>query len=158
MTLVPDATADEVLAVVGDRRPVGVKDSFARIDLSPAGLDLLLDGSWIGLVGPVRRTAAATRAVGDDRLGPDVVVLEVVRAGDVIGRGTGHRDGAVVGLSNVEAGAEDDLGEVLATLVAAVRSRFGDVPLVGYEHGSALDAALGEGFSVVGPLRVWVGG
>ena len=147
-----------MLAVVGDRRPVGTKDSFARIDLSPAGFALLFDASWIGLVGPARTTAAVARGVGDGGLGPDVVLLEVARSGVVIGRGTGHRSGAVVGLSNVEAGRDDDLGDVLTALVQAVRVRFGDLPAVGYERGPALDAALAEGFSVLGPLRVWVRG
>ena len=96
--------------------------------------------------------------MGDDGLGPDVVLLEVVDAGTVIGRGTGHRDGAVIGLSNVEATRDDDLGDVVAALVHGVRRRFGDLPVVGYEHGVALDAAAGEGFSVLGPLRVWVRG
>jgi hypothetical protein len=43
-----------------------------------------------------------------------------------------------------------------AELAAVIGARFPDRPLVGYEHGHALDAALAGGFLAVGELRVWV--
>lgn len=157
MTLVRGAGADEVLARVGDRQAVGVKDSFAGIDLSPAGFDVLFEASWIGLVGGARVPRADVRDVAPHGDGDgDVVSLEVVVDGVALGTGTGHRQTAVVGLSNVEADDPAHLGPVLAALVHGVRDRLGDVPVVGYEHGAALDAAVAEGFSVLGPLRVWV--
>jgi hypothetical protein len=155
MTLVPQVPAQEVLAAVGGRRPAGVKDSFAEVDLSAGGFDVLFEASWIGLVDDVRAPLAGLRAVHDPTAGPDVVVLEVVRDGEVLGRGTGHRHRSVVGLSNVEAGAPLHLPDVVAALVHGVRGRFGPLPVVGYEHGEALDAAAAVGFSVLGPLRVW---
>ena len=158
MTLVADATAHDVLAVVGDRRPVGVKDSFARTDLAPAGLVLLFEASWIGLDGAARTGAADARDLGDGGLGPDVVLLEVARDGTVLGRGTAHRDGGVIGLSNVEAARDDDLGDLVRSLVHGARDRLGDLPVVGYEHGASLEAVASEGFSLLGPLRVWVRG
>ncbi len=48
------------------RRPAtGRRQGLLRPDRpAPAGLDLLFDASWIGLVGPARTTAAAARGAG----------------------------------------------------------------------------------------------
>lgn len=40
--------------------------------------------------------------------------------------------------------------------LALARTLFADAMLVGYESGPALDAARAHGFSLAGPLRVWV--
>ena len=57
----------------------------------------------------------------------------------------------VVDLSNVHGEALD-----WSELVATVARAFPDRPLVGYERGDDLSAALDSGFAAVGPLRVWV--
>jgi hypothetical protein len=158
MTLVPGTTADEVLARVGGRHPAGVKDSYAEIDLAATGFEVLFEASWIGLDGPAGASRATVRPSQGAPAVPDVVVLDVLVGGAVVGRGTGHRNGGVVGLSNVEVDDADDaglLGEVFAALVAGLRDRFGALPVVGYEHGTALDAAAAQGFTTLGPLRVW---
>ena len=41
-------------------------------------------------------------------------------------------------------------------LVAAVSALFPHRPIVGYEQGEALEAAVLAGFEPVGGLRVWV--
>jgi hypothetical protein len=43
-----------------------------------------------------------------------------------------------------------------AELADVVGAWFPGRPLVGYERGEALDAALAGGFAPVGDLRVWV--
>ncbi len=96
------------------------------------------------------------RAPTDLDLGPDVVVLDVLRAGAVVGRGTGHRHGEVIGLSNVGASRPADLGEVFAALVGGVRGHLGDRRVVGYERADELGPALAQGFEPLGPLRVLV--
>jgi hypothetical protein len=60
-----------------------------------------------------------------------------------------------VGISNFFA----DPGVIAASwdgCLALVSTLFADAMLVGYESGDALDAARAHGFSVAGPLRVWV--
>jgi hypothetical protein len=47
ITLHPETAAPEVLAVAATARPFAVKDSFARLDLAPAGFRLLTEASWI---------------------------------------------------------------------------------------------------------------
>jgi len=157
ITLVPGVGVDQVLQRVGGRRPCGVKDSFADLDAGAAGLDVLFEATWIGTAGTSPEvadlTASPTSAEGPD-LGPDVVVLDVVRYGSHVGRGTGHRHGRVIGLSGVGASDAADLGGVFAALVAGVRERLGALPVVGYERGAELESAVAQGFSPLGPLRV----
>jgi hypothetical protein len=47
ITLDPDATAADTQAARDPGRAYGVKDSFARLDLAPAGLAPLFDAEWI---------------------------------------------------------------------------------------------------------------
>lgn len=47
ITMRPEVTAPEVLAAAGSSQPFAVKDSFARLDLAPAGFRLLAQASWI---------------------------------------------------------------------------------------------------------------
>jgi hypothetical protein len=47
ITLDPDATAADTQAAQYPDRAYGVKDSFARLDLAPAGLTPLFDAGWI---------------------------------------------------------------------------------------------------------------
>lgn len=47
ITLRPEVTAPEVLAAPVPSQPLAVKDSFARLDLAPAGFRLLAEASWI---------------------------------------------------------------------------------------------------------------
>jgi hypothetical protein len=63
--------------------------------------------------------------------------------------------GPVVGVSNVFTTriGED---EAWAGIQAAINAVFPSAVLVGYEHGTGLRAAIGAGFSDLGPLRVWL--
>ncbi|MEV7194462.1 hypothetical protein AB0N81_22020 [Streptomyces sp. NPDC093510] len=85
-----------------------------------------------------------------------------VTAGAVAYPGAG-----VVGISNLFAAAEaddaDEVGEAAEgpdaawrCCLAATDRLWPGVPVVGYEHGDDLAAALRQGFEPVGPLRVWL--
>lgn len=41
-------------------------------------------------------------------------------------------------------------------LATAIATLFPDRPMVGYEHGADLEAALAGGFEPVGELLIWV--
>ena len=47
ITLRPDVAAPETVAARDPSRPYAVKDSFARLNLAPEGLELLFDAEWI---------------------------------------------------------------------------------------------------------------
>ena len=62
VTLRPEVTEPEVLAAVAASGPFAVKDSFARLDLAPAGFRLLAEATWIARDGPPTETAEAATA------------------------------------------------------------------------------------------------
>jgi hypothetical protein len=61
----------------------------------------------------------------------------------------------VAGLSNVFSTAEQSSAVFEEATAAAVAFAPGR-PLVGYEHGAELDAAVAAGFGPAGKLRVWL--
>jgi hypothetical protein len=177
VALEPAITADQVLERLDGRAHCGVKDSFARMDLSGGGMSLLFAATWIYHEGG-RRDRSVTppgwsTVTTADELAEwtghhdtgDVLVPSVLRrehfrilAKRVEGRiaaGAVARLGRddVVDVSNVYVVPGHSLD--WAELVDVVGSRFPGRALVGYERGPAFDAALDGGFVPVGDLRVW---
>ncbi|MER7341062.1 hypothetical protein ABT403_24860 [Streptomyces sp. NPDC000075] len=184
VTLTPRASAAEVLAGVDTAAPgCSVKDSFASLDLGPAGFEVLFEAGWIH-----RPAGAAAPAGGGGRLewdeveGPGELAAWEAAWGDGESRGLFHagllregivflagRDGGritagavlgtgggVVGVSNVFAATPDDADEAWAAALDASARHWPRLPLVGYEHGEDLAAPLRAGFTPIGPLRVWL--
>jgi hypothetical protein len=172
----PAVTADQVLLRLDGREHCGVKDSFTTMELSGEGMDLLFSATWIHRAGgqrPERAAptgwAAVTTASGlAEWTGlhdtGEVLLPPLLRRGhfrilarrddDRIVAGAVARLGSgVVDVSNVYAvpGQSVDWAE-LADVIGAY---FPGRPLVGYERGDALAAALDGGFAPVGDLRVW---
>ena len=173
VTVEPSATAELVLDRLADGPAGGVKDSFSTVDLGAAGWDLLFEASWIHLPAPavpaasppgwreVREPAELERwTAGHDTgevLLPGLLrsahfrVFAKVRDGRNVAGAVARLGSGVVDVSNAH-GESLDWSE----LVAAVARVFPGRPLVGYEGGDDLSAALASGFIAVGPLRVWV--
>ncbi|MEV7091563.1 hypothetical protein AB0M80_01855 [Amycolatopsis sp. NPDC051045] len=95
------------------------------------------NAAWCALVG------------GGGRWGPRAWSVAVLSRGENLV--VAHRGDDVAGLSNFSGPDEGWPGAV-----AAVASAFPGLPVVGYEHGEALQVALGHGARPLGPLRVWV--
>jgi len=173
----PAVTADRVLMRLDGRERCGVKDSFARLDLSGAGMDQLFSATWIhreAARADGRAAASGWATVRSaERLAEwtgqhdtsDVLLPPLLRRGhlcilaklvdDRIVAGAVARVGTgVVDVSNVHAVAGYSVD--WAELAGVIGARFPDRPLVGYEQGDALDAALAGGFVAIGDLRVWV--
>jgi len=172
-----DVTADPVIARLDGRVHCGVKDSFATMDLSGDGMHVLFSATWIhreAAHGRERRVPTGWGAVTTaDELAvwtgqhdtSDVLLPPLLQrahfrilakhvdnrivAGAVARLGSGTVD-----VSNVYAmpGQQLDWAE-LSTVIDAF---FPGRPLVGYERGDALSAALDGGFAPVGELRVWL--
>lgn len=174
-----DPTADRALLELVlqhlDRPGFGLKDGFHCLELSPHGLIELFSATWIW-AGTVR-TASATGwtritsaddllrweaawkdggSPSDQRQFPDAIL----RRPDVFiwGRTTadGFDAGAVVNLSSDCVGLSNCFGRgafpAAATLCAQLAQ---DLPVVGYERGDDLRAALDSGFEATGLLRIW---
>lgn len=185
ITLSPDVTAAEAMAVQDPARPFAIKDSFARLDLAPAGLTPLFGADWIALLpapdGPAAGDELSWDAVtdpselarwenawagGGDVSGlfrpallddPDCAVLACRRDGALVGGAVTYTTDGVTGISNVfKSGMAD--GALWAGAVRAVAALRPGLPIVGYERGEDLAAARAAGFRVLGPLRIWARG
>lgn len=167
----PGVDPDALLARIQGGPGASVKDSFADLDLSGHGFEVLVDAQWIHRppgdapagtpltpVDTARRLAVWAAAHGGGELfrprllaNPRVRVLaRYDERGAVTGGAVVSGDG-VLGVSNVftRTGDPGDIWRgVLATLPG--------VPLVGYESGPDLALVVEAGFATLGPLRVWL--
>ncbi|MFF6876700.1 hypothetical protein ACFY9S_15450 [Streptomyces sp. NPDC012474] len=180
VTLEPGADPEALVARIDTVSPgASVKDSFADLDLTGAGFRVLFEAEWIhraaGL--PVAAPDLAWDVVSDpgalrdwalawddgggnaDLFGPGL--LDDPETFVLAGRSADGRVvvGAVVGRSSHVVGVSNLFGppDVAWPLVLhAVGRLFPALPVVGYERGDDLAAALRHGFEPAGPLRVWV--
>ncbi len=182
VTLSPAVAAAGVLARIDATAGCSVKDSFASLDLSAHGFRVLFDAEWIvrpsGAAAPAPagprwervtdRDAFAQwkRARSGDDGSTDVLVYELLEhnAVSVVAAREGERIVAgailnhserVVGVSNFFT-VDDVAAASWRGLVAFIAAQFPGSTVVGYESGDDLAAALGAGFEVAGPLRVWI--
>ncbi|MFI7452250.1 hypothetical protein ACIBQX_32475 [Nonomuraea sp. NPDC049714] len=61
VTLSPDATLDDVLPGIDTGPGASIKDSFATLDLRPAGFEALIEATWIHRPAPASTQASASR-------------------------------------------------------------------------------------------------
>ncbi|MET9386339.1 hypothetical protein ABZY09_36130 [Streptomyces sp. NPDC002928] len=185
VTLVPDADPAALAAGIDTTAPgASVKDSFADLDLTEAGFQVLFEAQWIHR--PASAPAPASDLAWDVAGDPDMLhawalawddgdgnadlfrpellhdpatfVLAGQSAdGRVVTGAVASRSDQVVGISNVFAldGGPDAAWPVV---LDAVTWLFPTLPVVGYEQGDALAAAVRHGFEPVGPLRIWLHG
>ncbi|WP_371750034.1 hypothetical protein OG302_06770 [Streptomyces sp. NBC_01283] len=79
-------------------------------------------------------------------------------AGRIVAGAIASPGDAVLGISNLFATDDAPGGEAAAWAgcLAEAARRWPDLPVVGYESGESLDVAMSQGFTPVGPLRVWL--
>jgi hypothetical protein len=187
VTLRPGVAADALSRRIDTGVPgASVKDSFADLDLSGSGFDVLFEAHWIHrptagpLTGPRARPDIGWEVVaGADALRDwatawdhgqghrDLFRAELLDDADtlvVAGRGA---DGHVVAGAVASRGAgvvgvsnlftrDGDLDTAWSLALSALHSSFPGQRVVGYQRGEGLRAALRHGFETVGPLRVWI--
>ncbi|GAB7191992.1 hypothetical protein NUM3379_27000 [Kineococcus sp. NUM-3379] len=173
VTVEPGVTAEQVAGRLAGRTHAGVKDGFATLDLRGAGMRVLFSATWLhrppaagapGVWEPVRTPEALARWTA--RHDTTAVLLPgLLRRGHVtvlaryedrrpVAGAVARLGGGAVDVSNVWAAPGHEVG--WAGLAAAVGALLPGRPLVGYERGEELQAALAGGFEPVGELRVWV--
>ncbi|MEU9103254.1 hypothetical protein AB0D54_02600 [Streptomyces xanthophaeus] len=182
VTLVPGADPAALAARIDTAPGASVKDSFADLDLTGAGFQVLFEAQWIHRPACAPATAsdlawevagdpdalrawALAWADGDGNAGlfrpallddPDTFVLAGRSShGRVMAGAVARRSGHVVGITNVFAldGGPD---AAWPAVLDAVNRLFPALPVVGYEYGQALAAAVRHGFEPIGPLRIWL--
>lgn len=185
VTLTGETDAAALVAGIDTASPgASVKDSFAALDLAPAGFEVLFGAQWIHraagapaaapalewapVAGPAELEAWEAAWDGEESTGlfhpglltdhdGDIVFLAGRDAGGrILAGAAANRTGEVVGVSNVFSvdGTPDE--EAWAGALTLVGSLWPGLAVVGYESGDDLDTALGQGFAAIGPLRVWV--
>jgi hypothetical protein len=182
ITLSRDVTAPETTAARDPARRYAVKDSFARLDLTPDGLAPLFEAEWIARApapqasgGPslswhtvtdarqlrLWEMAWAERDSSEEPLfrpellaDPRCTILACRRDGDLIAGLISYTAAGVTGISNLF-GAGLPAGQLWASALQAVAALWPHVPIVGYQHGPSLAAAREAGCQALGPLRVW---
>ncbi|MCA6091127.1 hypothetical protein LE181_02945 [Streptomyces sp. SCA3-4] len=184
VTVHPDAVPADFLPEVDTATPgCSIKDSFAALDLTADGFVELFTAQWIHRPAgtptratPVLRTQPVTTAAqlyawqtawngGDGSPDvfrpallddPSVLVLAFHRGEDLCGGVVLNRGSGVVGLSNLFTTDDSDPAAAWTSAITAAAAHFPGLPQVGYEHGDDLAHARAAGFSVLGPLRVWL--
>ncbi|RZS79991.1 hypothetical protein EV189_3470 [Motilibacter rhizosphaerae] len=161
VTLDPATGELDVLGAIDSSPGASVKDSFCSLDLQGAGFAVLVEATWIAWTAPrAAREPWDEVGVEDWVAGhPDSPPFGETLLGDptvrLLSRGSArfalHDDGSAVGVSNVV--VDDDLWPAV---VGEAARRHPGVPVVGYEHGEALAAALHAGAQALGPLRIWL--
>jgi len=182
VTLVPGLSADAVLDGIDAGPGASVKDSFADLDLSDAGFDVLVDACWIA--SPARADVPpAWLLTWSDAASGEAATIAPELAGvtshvvPLVGRDAAGQVAASLLLTAGAPGAPGDAWPEAGALAGAVHvvthagdpeAVWRDLPglvagrlpevrhLVGYELGADLTAATAAGFAVLGPLRVWL--
>ncbi|WP_338676550.1 hypothetical protein V1460_28960 [Streptomyces sp. SCSIO 30461] len=163
-----------------------VKDSFGRLDLAADGFEVIIDARWIHRpatlatpVAPADVVWRPVRTVGDLARwsaawsGGDEAMAGIFRTELLADRATtvlaGTTDGgrrtvagavvsrstSVIGVSNLFC-SDDDPERAWAGCLAAVARLWPGMPVVGWETGDALDAAVAQGCVPGDALRVWL--
>ena len=184
ITLHPEVTETEVLAAATPSQSFAVKDSFARLDLTPAGFRLLTEASWIaresvpagppadgpaleqitspGELGDWESTWADAGSGGDDvpvfqpglLSDPRCAILACRRKDTVIAGAVVYAADGAAGISNLFCTGLAP-DRLWAGIQLAAADRQPHLPVVGYEEGASLKAAQRAGFHVLGTLRIW---
>ncbi|MFF3111059.1 hypothetical protein ACFVSN_17930 [Kitasatospora sp. NPDC057904] len=183
VTLAPGADEAALVSRIDTAAPgASVKDSFADLDLTAAGFRVLFEAQWIHR--PAGAPAVAPDLAWDVVADPDALrawalawddgggdadlfrpellddpatsVLAARSAdGRVVAGAVASRSDEVVGVSNVFA---PNCGPDAAWpfVLDAMTRLFPTLPVVGYEHGDDLAAAVRHGFEPLGPLLIWL--
>lgn len=184
VTLAPNVDADGLLMRIdSEAAGASVKDSFADLDLTGAGFDVLFEAQWIhrpasadmprtapDLRWDVARSPESLRdwalawdgGAGNANLfRPDLldepatfVLVGRTTDGCVVAGAVASRSERVVGVSNLFAPA-DRADMAWPGALQLVGRLCPGLPVVGYERDEDLAFAIRHRFEPIGPLRVW---
>lgn len=183
ITLDSSVIAAAVLREVDASPGCSIKDSFATLELTPHGFDVLFDATWIArpagahkeTTGPIewvlvtdpahfREWERAWCGADVDAAGilmpsllseASVNVLAVERDGAIVAGAVANRSDRVLGISNVFSRGHN-VDRTWSSLRDWIARTDPGRPIVGYESGPDLEAAIAAGFTALGPLRVWL--
>ncbi|WUC17365.1 hypothetical protein OG256_46445 [Streptomyces sp. NBC_00564] len=184
VTLAPNSDPLALAARIDASSPgASVKDSFADLDLTGIGFQVLFEAQWMhrppgapAITSDLAWSVAGTPDTlhawacawddGDGNAGlfrpellkdPATFVLAGHSPdGRVVAGAVASRSDQVVGISNVFALHSGGPGAAWPVVLDAVHRLFPNLPVVDYEHGEDLEVAKCHGFEPIGPLRIWL--
>jgi hypothetical protein len=184
VTLSPDVDEYDLLARLDSSDGCSVKDSWSRLDLTVEDFARLVVGEWLwrepaqGGPGDGRRWEPVRSAdefahwvrawASDDEalavLRPDLLREPGVTVLAARGRSGGEIvagcivsvTGRVAGVSNLFDSDGSDPERAWRGAAAAAHEAADGIPLVGWEAGDSLAAAVAAGCERIGPLTVWI--
>lgn len=166
--------SEQVMDFIGNREVTGIKDSFSTLNMTPWGFRILFEAKWIYHKPVFNATLDETewKAISSaDEFAQwtaaselqNVIKPNLLERKDVkifMKESKGELSGFianlganVVGVSNVFSNSKQ---KIWPDIVSVVSVYFPGIPLVGYESGDDLNAALSSGWTALGPLRVWI--
>ncbi|MGW7082994.1 hypothetical protein ACWGH2_05785 [Streptomyces sp. NPDC054871] len=179
VSLTPEVSAADLVARVDTASPgCSVKDSFACLDLEPMGFEVLFEAQWIHREAgthaaahlgwePLRSAESlpawetawndgeeSTGLFRPGLLSDDTTFLAAYAEGRIVAGAVASRGASVVGVSNLFTSADEE--SAWAGCLTEIARLWPGLPVVGYESGESLDAAVSQGFKPIGPLRVWL--
>jgi hypothetical protein len=184
VTLAPSASAERVLDRIDTRAPgCSVKDSFATLDLSAFGFEVVHEATWIhreprSSTPPVDPTTGWRAIDTPDRLrawarawdaggaggdlfrpallrDPTVTFIGGYDGRAIVAGAVLNRTEDVIGISNVFT-TRGDLDGAWRGCLVYVDCATPGAGIVGYESGDELAAAHRQGSESVAPLRIWL--
>lgn len=176
ITVELNPSSEDVAAVLDEFGGASIKDSFATLDLTASGFDPLFRAEWIWcepgagggqsnlewltITDPADLAACRTAHGSAESIQqvllaePGITVLGGSLPGKFVGALISTLAGAV-GVSNVFATGVAT-AEAWRELVAYIPAHWPGTPIVGYEQGRVLAAAIDAEFEPIGPLQVWL--
>jgi hypothetical protein len=111
--------------------------------------------AWDGNPAPDQFTAIPRVFLPSLLADPEIAFIAAYQEDQIIAGAIANRTGEVVGLSNVFT-PEANPTLYWAGCLTALQKRFPTLPVVDYETGAEVEAALAVGFEKLDPLRVWL--
>ncbi|RUS47431.1 hypothetical protein [Cohnella sp. AR92] len=170
-----NATVEEIAEMLSNKETASVKDSFANLDLSSLGLGILFEAEWIyhapladlksippgwsqvrtdGDLSDWTLAHGSGNVIKSSLLEHRDVNIYICEKKGVVGGFIAALGAGVVGISNVF--SNGDLVGLWSDIPQVVSQEFPGIPVVGYEQGTDLRAAIQSGWASLGPLRIWV--
>lgn len=176
ITISKHATVDLVKDFIAGKEISSVKDCFANLDLTSLGFKILFEAEWIyhepsyhsnlthsdwHVITTERELAEWAMLQGLEHvILPDLLKREEVKIfkrekkGEIAGF-IANMGANTVGISNVFS-TDKKVEKLWSDITKVAATEFPELPMVGYEQGGNLTAAILSGWTSIGPLLVWL--
>ena len=180
VSLVPGCSAARLVSRVDASPGCSIKDSFADLDLSGSGFEVLFTAEWLCRDQAVARNLSKgwLPVAGGEELErweaawgesprprpffrrellthTRIKIFARVDGARLRAGAIANRSRDVIGLTNVF-DVEGDLESAWSEGASAAQALWGPMPVVGYDEGEPLEAAHRAGFKTIGSLAIWI--